>query len=319
MVSMLRANGTRIKILRIQRGWPREELARIARVNPRTVQRLEAGGNASVETLKSLATAFEMDADELMQEYGQTVSGNTLRHGSSLKKQLPVMLDLFSSVCMPYVPAAKGILSSFALVVLVAFTIRLSPLLISDLESEIETVEPAQLMAQLAPAVAAVSAPSQPAGKAREGYAPSAAPRNQARIIPAAIRLIRAGIASVPEPQRNTPQTPAAERPRPPLQPELAPPRASAPAMTGGVDIAWLASLVEPETAGGTKPAAHAPVSSRQAEPASPPPVLEARVSDVPGQETAGGNHPLVRAFIWSGKGPAIFFAKVGGSIKKAF
>ena len=58
MGSILRPDGNKIRALRIQKGWPQEQLAWIADVSPRTIQRVEAGGNASFETLRSMAGAL---------------------------------------------------------------------------------------------------------------------------------------------------------------------------------------------------------------------------------------------------------------------
>lgn len=45
-----------------------EQLAKIAEVSPRTIQRVEAGRNASYETLRSIASAFEIEVKELLKE-----------------------------------------------------------------------------------------------------------------------------------------------------------------------------------------------------------------------------------------------------------
>ena len=52
----------------MQRGWPQEQLAQIADVSPRTIQRVEAGGNASHETLRSIASALDVEIRELLVE-----------------------------------------------------------------------------------------------------------------------------------------------------------------------------------------------------------------------------------------------------------
>ncbi|NVK21891.1 MAG: helix-turn-helix domain-containing protein [Kangiellaceae bacterium] len=58
-----------VKKLRLQRGWSQEQLADISGLSTRTIQRLERGENASLETLKSLASVFEIDVSELSQHY----------------------------------------------------------------------------------------------------------------------------------------------------------------------------------------------------------------------------------------------------------
>lgn len=62
----LRPDAERIKALRIQKTWPQEQLAQVAEVSPRTIQRIEGGGNASYETLRSIASAFDVETEELL-------------------------------------------------------------------------------------------------------------------------------------------------------------------------------------------------------------------------------------------------------------
>src|SRR5690348_13551302 len=50
-----------IQKLRLQRGWSQEQLAELSGLSVRTIQRLERGETASVESLKSLGAVFEID------------------------------------------------------------------------------------------------------------------------------------------------------------------------------------------------------------------------------------------------------------------
>ncbi len=54
-----------IQKLRLQRGWSQEQLADLSGVSVRTIQRLEQGQTASVESLKALGAAFEIDFSDL--------------------------------------------------------------------------------------------------------------------------------------------------------------------------------------------------------------------------------------------------------------
>lgn len=54
-----------IQKLRLHRGWSQQQLADLSGLSVRTVQRLEQGQSASVESLKSLAAVFEIDFSEL--------------------------------------------------------------------------------------------------------------------------------------------------------------------------------------------------------------------------------------------------------------
>lgn len=54
-----------IQKLRLQRGWSQEQLATISGLSTRTIQRLERGQPASLETMNTLAAVFEVDLSQL--------------------------------------------------------------------------------------------------------------------------------------------------------------------------------------------------------------------------------------------------------------
>lgn len=68
----MKIDGQRIKQLRDGRGWSQEHLASICGLSPRTVQRMEAEGNASHESRMAVAAALEIAAEDLL---GITASG----------------------------------------------------------------------------------------------------------------------------------------------------------------------------------------------------------------------------------------------------
>lgn len=57
-----------VKRLREKRNWSQEQLAQMAGVSLRTIQRVEAGNRASLETLKSLASVFDVEISTLTEE-----------------------------------------------------------------------------------------------------------------------------------------------------------------------------------------------------------------------------------------------------------
>lgn len=57
-----------VRKLRIDRGWSQETLAEVSGLSVRTIQRLERGGKASLETLTALAAVFEVDVSTLSTE-----------------------------------------------------------------------------------------------------------------------------------------------------------------------------------------------------------------------------------------------------------
>ena len=57
---------------RLEKGWSQEELARHSGLSTRTIQRIEAGQKAGLESLKCLAAVFETSISALMQEQTMT-------------------------------------------------------------------------------------------------------------------------------------------------------------------------------------------------------------------------------------------------------
>ncbi|TPW73466.1 helix-turn-helix domain-containing protein [Schumannella sp. 10F1B-5-1] len=73
-------NETRISTLRRERGWTQERLAEQSGVAVRTIQRLERGSDASLETLTMLARAFDVPVRDLFDSvdgaaFGESVDG----------------------------------------------------------------------------------------------------------------------------------------------------------------------------------------------------------------------------------------------------
>ena len=75
-----------IKKMRLERHWSQDQLAEMSGLNIRTIQRIENGENAGLESLKSLAAVFEtniVDSDKKVEmeqirkeeEYIQNVKG----------------------------------------------------------------------------------------------------------------------------------------------------------------------------------------------------------------------------------------------------
>ena len=58
---MTKETGMLVQKLRLQRGWSQEDLAELSALSVRTIQRIERGHTASAESLKALASVFEVD------------------------------------------------------------------------------------------------------------------------------------------------------------------------------------------------------------------------------------------------------------------
>jgi transcriptional regulator with XRE-family HTH domain len=57
-----------VKKLRVEKNWSQEQVATFCDLSIRTIQRIESGQNASIETLKALASVFEVDISKLTEE-----------------------------------------------------------------------------------------------------------------------------------------------------------------------------------------------------------------------------------------------------------
>ena len=69
-----------IKNLRISKGWSQEQLSQFSGLSVRTIQRIERGHNAGLESLKCIAAALDIDVSELQKE---NFSGNELFLGAN--------------------------------------------------------------------------------------------------------------------------------------------------------------------------------------------------------------------------------------------
>ncbi|MDT8409383.1 MAG: helix-turn-helix transcriptional regulator [Wenzhouxiangellaceae bacterium] len=57
-----------IKRLRERNNWSQEQLATFSGLSVRTIQRIESGNRASLESLKSLVAVFEVEVSSLTEE-----------------------------------------------------------------------------------------------------------------------------------------------------------------------------------------------------------------------------------------------------------
>ena len=69
-----------IKDIRISKGWSQEQLSQFSGLSVRTIQRIERGHNAGLESLKCIAAAFDMDISKLQKE---NCSGSELFLGAN--------------------------------------------------------------------------------------------------------------------------------------------------------------------------------------------------------------------------------------------
>tara|TARA_R110002073_G_scaffold278110_1_gene441962 strand:+ start:3358 stop:3816 length:459 start_codon:yes stop_codon:yes gene_type:complete len=68
-----------VRKLRLKNGWSQSQLAEMAGVTTRTIQRIEQGHRPSMETSKALASVFEVDLNLLIPEDTQMQNENELK------------------------------------------------------------------------------------------------------------------------------------------------------------------------------------------------------------------------------------------------
>ena len=56
-----------VRKLRLQRGWSQDQLATLTGLSVRTIQRIEQGQQPGLESLKALASVFELDVTQLQE------------------------------------------------------------------------------------------------------------------------------------------------------------------------------------------------------------------------------------------------------------
>jgi transcriptional regulator with XRE-family HTH domain len=87
-----------IKNLRLQNGWSQEKLAELTNLSIRTIQRIEKEDKASLESLKSLALAFEMDIKELQEKINNkdnfVTKQNTKQNRTNITIKIFILVNL---------------------------------------------------------------------------------------------------------------------------------------------------------------------------------------------------------------------------------
>ncbi|HBH6887083.1 helix-turn-helix domain-containing protein [Serratia bockelmannii] len=86
----------RIRPLRLEKGWSQEQLATIAGLSTRTVQRIENGEQASLETLTAIAAALGVQVSDLNAQLQQTTMGEETPDEQRLRRQIAAEGKLLS-------------------------------------------------------------------------------------------------------------------------------------------------------------------------------------------------------------------------------
>ncbi|MBO1255002.1 helix-turn-helix transcriptional regulator [Alteromonas sp. 5E99-2] len=96
----MQVNINLIKTERINRAWSQTQLALVSGLSLRTIQRIEKTGVASLESVKSLASAFEISAQDIQQ------CTNNSRYSTKSKFAAFFGLVSFTLSCLVMIPAS---------------------------------------------------------------------------------------------------------------------------------------------------------------------------------------------------------------------
>ncbi len=115
-----------VRKLRLENGWSQEHLAEISGLSIRTIQRVERGQKASLETIKSLAAVFEVDFYDLSKELPMNNSDNENdKKNENIEK---ISITTNEAETLEYVRDIKGFYShviKYAIVISILFVIDL--------------------------------------------------------------------------------------------------------------------------------------------------------------------------------------------------
>ena len=108
-----------IKKLRLQRGWSQEHLSQVSGISVRTIQRIERGQKAGLESLKSLAAVFEIDITSLQPEADMTSNHIPSEHSSGLDRSSQLQVTIEEQRAMEYVQGLKAFYGHLATYIIV--------------------------------------------------------------------------------------------------------------------------------------------------------------------------------------------------------
>lgn len=101
-----------VQKLRLKKGWSQDQLAVLSGLSVRTIQRLEAGKPASVETLKAVASVFDIDFNQLREPTldNPNATPSNLRTDEALALAHVRRIKLFWVNLMVYISVAGSLI-----------------------------------------------------------------------------------------------------------------------------------------------------------------------------------------------------------------
>ncbi|HKL52450.1 MAG TPA: helix-turn-helix domain-containing protein [Wenzhouxiangellaceae bacterium] len=102
-----------IRKLRLKRGWTQSQLAEMAGVTTRTIQRIEQGHRPSLETGKALAAVFEVDLSLIQPEHADMNNATELKTDEQYALMYAKRMKAFYESLVTYLVIAAVFLVAF--------------------------------------------------------------------------------------------------------------------------------------------------------------------------------------------------------------
>lgn len=121
----MKAKSSLIRKYRTERLWSQEQLAEMSGLGLRTIQRLEARGSGSLESIKALAAVFEVDPDTLFWRDGAYQAYKHKQWDFVTLMGIPLIMCIvlvFSDQVVAIPPAGMGVLFGLLTLVGIAFS-----------------------------------------------------------------------------------------------------------------------------------------------------------------------------------------------------
>ncbi|MGF1692281.1 2TM domain-containing protein [Photobacterium kagoshimensis] len=116
-----------VRKLRLQRGWSQDHLSQISGLSVRTIQRIERGHNAGLESLKALAAVFDVQVTDLQKEPAMNESNSNNSDIPNADTHREAMISDEENKVLAQVREIKGFYShliTYVLVISMLFVIN---------------------------------------------------------------------------------------------------------------------------------------------------------------------------------------------------
>jgi len=120
-----------VRKLRLQKGWSQQHLSKVSGISVRTIQRIEQGQNAGLESLTSLASVFEIELSQLQSQIAGVKDKPTDLESTNMMQSNENSISLEEEQAIKEVREIKGFYSNLATYVAVITTMLIINLITS--------------------------------------------------------------------------------------------------------------------------------------------------------------------------------------------